>query len=81
MMLRLRGLEKMKLRNKIDDIVNAHQKYWVATSKYIHALGALEGENNVSDESIQRLRCMKTELMADRCRIEFELNRLIEKNQ
>lgn len=71
----------MNKSEKIDKIVNAHQKYWVATSDYIYALGLLEGENNLSHEDIQRLRCMKTELMADRCRIEFELNRVVEKIQ
>lgn len=73
--------EKMRKSKKIDDIVNAHHKYWVATSDYVFALGLLEGENNLSHEDIQRSRCMKTELMAERCRIEFELNRLVEKNQ
>lgn len=71
----------MSKSKKIDDIVNAHHKYWVATSDYMFALGLLEGENNLSHEDIQRSRCMKTELMAERCRIEFELNRLLEKNQ
>ena len=71
----------MSKSKKIDHIVNAHHKYWVATSDYMFALGLLEGENNLSHEDIQRSRCMKTELMAERCRIEFELNRLVEKNQ
>ena len=71
----------MNKNKKIDDIINAHNKYWLATSDYINALEALEKENNMSDESIQRLRCIKTELMANRCWIEFELNRLLEKNQ
>lgn len=71
----------MSKSKKIDNVINAHRKYWVATSDYIYALGMLEGENNLSYEDIQRLRCMKTRLMADRCQIEFDLNRLVEKNQ
>lgn len=67
--------------SKSEKIVKAHQKYWVATSDYIHAIGLLKGENNLSHEDIQRLRCMETKLMADRCRIEFELNRVVENNQ
>lgn len=70
----------MNKSKKIDDIINAHNRYWLATRDYINALEALEKENNMSDESIQRLRCIKTELMANRCWIEFELNRLLEKN-
>ena len=57
----------MNKNKKIDDIINAHNKYWLATSDYINALEALEKENNMSDESIQRLRCIKTELMTNRC--------------
>lgn len=70
----------MNKSKKIDDIINTHNKYWLATSEYINALGTLEKENNMSDENIQRLRCIKAELTANRCWIEFELNRLLEKN-
>lgn len=71
----------MKLRNKLDGIIDAHQRYWTATSDYINALGALEVLAGETNEDTQRLRCMKTKIMADRCRIEFELNRLVEKNR
>lgn len=66
---------------KIDNVIKKHREYWIASEEYAHALDGLNEANNLSDEDIQRLRCMKTKLVADRCQIEFELNRIVEKNQ
>lgn len=63
----------------IDAIIEAHRNYWYASGEYKHALDKLSGTNNTSDETLQRLRCMKTKLEADRCQLEFELNRIVEK--
>lgn len=72
----------MKTADKIlDKIIKIHEEYWLASEKYELELEELERSNNVSDETLQRARCMRTKLIADRYRIEFELNRIVEKYQ
>lgn len=67
-----------KKSEKLDNIVNKHMEYWKASDEYARALDEL---NDLDFEDSQRIRCMKTKLMADKCQIEFELNRLVEKQQ
>lgn len=69
----------MRNNDKLENVINKHQEYWRASEEYAHALDELNGVNGLGDENLQRLRVMKTKLMADRCQIEFELNRLVEK--
>ena len=71
----------MRNNDKLESVINKHTQYWRASEEYAHALDELNGMNGLDDEDIQRLRVMKTKLMADKCQIEFELNRLVEKNQ
>ena len=66
---------------RLENAIEKHQEYWEASVEYVDALDELKRGNNLSDEDIQRLRCMMTKLVADRYQIEFELNRLVEKNQ
>lgn len=69
----------MKTADKIlDNIIEIHREYWLASTKYELELEEMERLNNKSDETLQRLRCMRTKLIADRYQIEFELNRIVE---
>jgi len=69
----------MKTADKIlDKVVEIHREYWLASERYELELEEMEHSNNKSDETLQRLRCMRTKLIADRFRIEFELNRIVE---
>lgn len=71
----------MRNNDKLESVISKHTEYWRVSEEYIHALEELDDMNRLDDEDIQRLRVMKTKLMADRCQIEFELNRLVEKIQ
>lgn len=62
----------------LDEIVEIHKEYWLVSERYELELEEMERLNNKSDETLQRLRCMRTKLVADRFRIEFELNRIME---
>lgn len=71
----------MRNNDRLESVIDKHTQYWRASEEYAHALEELNGMNGLDDEDIQRLRVMKTKLVADRCQIEFDLNRLVEKNQ
>lgn len=62
----------------LDEAVKAHEEYWLASERYGNVLIEMEKSCNKSDETLQRLRCMRTKLIADRYQIEFELNRIVE---
>lgn len=67
--------------DKLESVIDKHMQYWRASEEYSQAINELSTMNNLDDEDIQRLRMMKTKLMADKCQIEFELNRIVEKHQ
>lgn len=71
----------MSKNNKLESVIDKHMQYWRASEEYVQAINELSTMNSLDDEDIQRLRVMKTKLMADKCQIEFELNRLVEKHQ
>lgn len=63
-----------------DEMVEAWAKFWKASKEIENALGEFQG-SNIRDISNQRILHMKSKLYADRCDIEFSLNRLIEDEQ
>ena len=65
----------------LDKIIELHREYWLASERYELELEEMEHSNNKSDETLQRLRCMRTKLVADRFQIEFDLNRIVEELQ
>ena len=67
----------MMRNDKVENIIDKHQKYWQASEEYIKALDELNGTNGLDIGGIQRLRMVKTKLMSDRCQIEFELNKIL----
>lgn len=72
----------MKTADKyLDKIIELHGEYWLASERYELELEEMEHSNNKSDETLQRLRCMRTKLIADRFQIEFDLNRIVEELQ
>lgn len=60
-----------------DEMVEAWEKFWKASEEFETALEDFQGEQ-IRDISTQRILQMKSKLYADRCDIEFSLNRLIE---
>ncbi len=60
-----------------DEMIEAWNKFWKASEEFENALTELQG-SNIRDISNQRILQMKSKLYADRCDIEFGLNRLIE---
>lgn len=63
-----------------DDMVEAWEKFWKASEEFETALEDFQGEQ-IRDITKQRILQMKSKLYADRCDIEFSLNRLIEDEQ
>lgn len=63
-----------------DEMVEAWEKFWKASEEFELALEEFQG-SNIRDISNQRILQMKSKLYADRCDIEFSLNRLIEDEQ
>lgn len=63
-----------------DEMVEAWEKLWKASEEFENALEDFQG-SGVRDVSNQRILQMKSKLYADRCDIEFSLNRLIEDEQ
>lgn len=60
-----------------DEMVEAWEKFWKASEEFENSLAEF-GCSNIHDISIQRILQMKSKLYADRCDLEFSLNRLIE---
>lgn len=60
-----------------DEMVEAWSKFWKASEELENSLTEFQG-SNIQDISNQRIKKMKSKLNADRCNIEFSLNRLIE---
>lgn len=60
-----------------DEIVTTWEDFWKASEKLESALEDFQGEQ-IQDITIQRILQIKSKLYADRCDIEFSLNRLIE---
>lgn len=63
-----------------DEMVEAWAKFWKAGEELELALAEFRC-SNIQDVSKQRISQMKSKLFADRCDIEFSLNRLIEDEQ
>ena len=63
-----------------DEMVEAWEECWKASERLELALEEFQG-SNIRTISNQRIRQMKSKLNADRCDIEFSLNRLIEDEQ
>lgn len=63
-----------------DEMVEAWEKFWKASEEFETALEDFQGEQ-IRDITKQRILQMKSKLYADRCDIEFSLNRLIEDEQ
>lgn len=65
---------KQQLAN---EAVEAWGKLWKASEEFENSLTEFQGAN-IQDISNQRINQVKSKLYADRCDIEFSLNRLIE---
>lgn len=63
-----------------DEMVEAWGDFWKASEEFENSLTEFQGANT-RDISNQRILQMKSKLYADRCDIEFGLNRLIEDEQ
>lgn len=60
-----------------DEMVEAWEKFWKVSEEFENYLTEFGG-SNIRDISNQRILQMKSKLYADRCDIEFSLNRLVE---